>query len=124
MSTLWVRLYIRPSLSGTKPSTCLRTPAVSTPDPDKFMRERVPIQLALQLPAQNRAKNINTCVGYRPAGGKKVYYGCHFDWRETPNALPILEDLTAYTLDRFDQELESASHWPALHIAAVLAHLS
>jgi hypothetical protein len=49
-------------------------------------------------------------VCYRTAAGNKVYYGCHFDWQETPQALHILEDLTGYTLDRFDNAIATASH--------------
>jgi len=79
-------------------------------EPDRFMRERAIIRLALRLPGQRSASEIITRVCYRTVAGNKVYYGCHFDWQETPQALPILEDLTGYTLDRFDREIESVSH--------------
>ena len=79
-------------------------------DPDVFMRERVHIRLALRLPGQRKAQSINTRVCYRTTADQKVYYGCHFDWKDTPDALSILEELTAYSLDRFDDELESISH--------------
>jgi PilZ domain len=79
-------------------------------EPDAFMCERVQIRLALRLPGQRAAKEINTRVCYRTVAGEKIYYGCHFDWQETPNALPILEELKEYTLDRFDDEIESVSH--------------
>lgn len=79
-------------------------------DPDAFMRERVHIRLLLRLPEQGGAKEINTRVCYRTAADGKVFYGCHFDWQETPDALPILEELTEYTLNRFDEEFASAGH--------------
>ena len=76
-------------------------------EPDRFMRERAYIRLALRLPGQRSASEIITRVCYRTVADHKVYYGCHFDWQETPQALPILEDLTGYTLDRFDEVVES-----------------
>lgn len=79
-------------------------------EPDAFMCERVHIRLALKLPGQRSAKEITTRVCYRTVADEKVYYGCHFDWQETSDALPILEDLKEYTLDRFDDELEAVSH--------------
>ncbi|TDJ61602.1 MAG: PilZ domain-containing protein [Proteobacteria bacterium] len=79
-------------------------------DPDAFMSERVNIRLSLTLPGQRSARQIRTRVCYRTVVADKIYYGCHFDWQETPNALQILEDLKEYTLDRFDDELTSVSH--------------
>ena len=81
---------------------------VVTKGPDNFMRERVNIRLALRLPGHRSPYEIVTRVCYRTVADEKTYYGCHFDWQETPGAIPILEDLTDYTLDRFDDNIASA----------------
>ena len=79
-----------------------------TKDLDNFMRERVHIRLALRLPGHRSPYEIATRVCYRTVADEKTYYGCHFDWLETPGAIPILEDLTDYTIDRFDENIASA----------------
>ena len=71
-------------------------------DADMFLRERVNVRLALRLPGHTGAKEIITTVCYRTSTGGKVYYGCQFDWSETSKAAEIMEDVTSYTLDRFD----------------------
>ncbi len=81
-----------------------------TKDPDNFMRERATIRLALRLPGHRSPYEIVTRVCYRTVADEKIYYGCHFHWQETPGAIPILEDLTDYTLDRFDENIASAGH--------------
>jgi len=81
-----------------------------TEDPDKFMRERANIRLSLQLPEHRSPYEITTRVCYRTVSDDATYYGCSFDWQETPGAIPILEDLTDYTLDRFDNNLTVAEH--------------
>lgn len=79
-------------------------------DPDKFMRERVNVRLVLRLPRQRTPYEIVTRVCYRTVVDENTYYGCSFDWHETPDAIAILEDLTEYTLDRFDNKLAVADH--------------
>ncbi len=92
------------NISATGISLCVST------DPDNFLRERVNIRLALQLPGQRSAYEIVTRVCYRTVANDNIYYGCHFDWQETPGASPILEELTGYTLDRFDDGPARSTH--------------
>jgi len=92
------------NISATGICLCVST------DPDNFMRERVNIRLALRFPGQRSPHEIVTQVCYRTVADEITYYGCHFDWQETAGAIPILEDLTAYTLDRFDEGPTTTSH--------------
>jgi len=69
---------------------------------DRFLRERGQVRLALKLPASDHAGEIVTKVCYRTTSDQRIYYGCHFDWMETPDAQRILGELTEYTHDRFD----------------------
>lgn len=78
-------------------------------DPDDFLRAHQEVLLALRLPEQTDATDIVTRVCYRTANDVKVFYGCKFDWSETPNAESILEGLTQYTLDRLDAGLQATA---------------
>lgn len=74
---------------------------------DRFMVERGDIRVSLTLPGIQLPCDITTNVCYRSAIAGKIYYGCHFDWPATPHAQAILEALTDYTTERFEQELAS-----------------
>ena len=75
---------------------------------DRFMHERGQILLALTLPGKHEPSPIVTSVCYRSVVDARIYYGCHFDWQATDEPRPILEDLTEYTHDRFDQAVVMA----------------
>ncbi len=76
---------------------------------DRFMVERGDIRVSLTLPGMQLACDIITTVCYRSVIAGKIYYGCHFDWPATPRAQAILEALTNYTTERFEQEIASLS---------------
>lgn len=76
---------------------------------DRFMVERGDIRVSLTLPGIQLPYDIITNVCYRSEVAGKTYYGCHFDWPATPHAQGILEALTDYTTQRFEQELASLS---------------
>jgi hypothetical protein len=76
---------------------------------DRFMVERGDIRVSLTLPGIQQPCDIITTVCYRSVIAGKIYYGCHFDWPATPRAQAILEALTNYTTERFEQEIASLS---------------
>ncbi len=80
------------------------------PEADRFMVERGGIRVSLNLPDIQHPCDIVTNVCYRSVVDEKIYYGCHFDWPVTPHAQAILEALTDYTTERFEQELASLSN--------------
>ena len=79
-------------------------------DADRFMAERGDIRVSLTLPDIQLPCDIVTNVCYRSVIAGKIYYGCHFDWPATPHAQAILEALTDYTTERFEQELANLGH--------------
>lgn len=74
---------------------------------DRFLREHGDIRVSLTLPGLQLPCDITTQVCYHSEIGGKIYHGCHFDWPATPHAQAILEALTDYTTQRFEQELAS-----------------
>jgi hypothetical protein len=77
---------------------------------DAFMRERKNIRVCLKLPDQDQECVIAARVCYRSEIASAIYYGCHFEWNDTDDAMDTIEELTAYTLDRFENEFQFAHH--------------
>ena len=77
---------------------------------DRFMVERGDVRVSLTLPDIQLPCDIVTSIRYRSVVDGKVYYGCHFNWPATPHAQAILEALTEYTTERFEQELANLSY--------------
>lgn len=76
---------------------------------DRFMSGANKVRLALTLPGKHAPRDIITSLCYRSVIEGKIYYGGHYEWTETPQARLILEDLTEYTLERFDDPALSLS---------------
>lgn len=77
---------------------------------DVFMVERGDVRVSLTLPDLQLPCDIVTNVCYRSVIDDKLYYGCHFNWPATPHAQAILEALTGYKTERFEQELANLGH--------------
>lgn len=77
---------------------------------DAFLNQSPGFALSLRIPGASAADFIAARTCYREEDGDSVYYGCVFNWQETPNAFELIDKLTEYMLDRFDAELQSTHH--------------
>ena len=85
---------------------CLRVDDVL----DEALQKTESIRLLLQVsetgdPREFRAR---ICNRTRFEGGG--FYGCHFDWSKTANALDAIEELAGYTLDRLAEVQDTVKH--------------
>ena len=76
-----------------------------SPQADAELKEVSELVLRLQLPQHALPRSIACLVRRRAADGDLVCYGCEFDWAETIDSPAALEELMAFVVERFVQDM-------------------
>jgi hypothetical protein len=75
---------------------------------DRFLAAHPEFVLSMHLPGAARRALIAARTCYRTTEDARVFFGCAFQWEQTPEAFLIIESLTNYMLDRIESA-ESAT---------------
>lgn len=76
-----------------------------SPEVDAELQHSPELALRLQLPQQPMPRSIACSTRRRAADGDLICYGCEFDWTATPDSPAAVDDLIAYVVERFVQDL-------------------
>jgi|GEM_PF-1964140 len=68
------------------------------------------ILLLVQLPGSVVQREYCARIRNRAESAGEVFYGCHFDWGATDNALEAVEELAGYTMERMAREQDAVTH--------------
>ncbi len=69
---------------------------------ETFLSEQSEFAFGLKLPGAARMDVIAARVCYVVVEEGQKYFGCAFDWEQTPNALKMIDRLNTYIMDRFE----------------------
>ncbi|MBT8447741.1 MAG: PilZ domain-containing protein [Gammaproteobacteria bacterium] len=69
---------------------------------ETFLGENSEFAFGLKLPGATRMDIIAARVCYVVLEDDRKYFGCAFDWEQTPNALKMIDRLNTYIMDRFE----------------------
>lgn len=68
-------------------------------DGDNLLQAHHQLKLSVKIPGTDAPCSISCRVRYRSRNGDRFFYRCDYDWSGTLDALGVVEDLMAYTLD-------------------------
>ena len=77
---------------------------------DAMLQGSQRLLLLLQLPGSVAQREFCVHIRNRSETGGLAYYGCHFDWGATDNALDAVEELAGYAMERMALDGQAVRH--------------